>query len=270
MSEQQALPGIKPPEESPELASLSVSKINQFLRCGLAYYFRHVVGLRTPPRSYQVFGTSLHAGIAHNYRKKMESQLDLPLGEVQEFFSADWDYQKGKVLWESGESPDAMKDEGMKILSIYHGQIAPKIQPKAVEQPFEVRFDNVGYSFKGIIDLVDTNTGFVVDHKTTRKTPSAVDVHKDLQLTAYSMGHRILFGQAPKGLRFDYMVRCRSPKVIQMETNRDESDVQRFLKLVGHVASAIKAQIFYPNPTSFCCSAKLCPYWPECEGGRKW
>ena len=267
MSAQGNLPGIPVPPPAPP--AFSISKINLYLKCPAAYYFRHVLGLRTPPRSYQVFGTSLHAGIAHNYRKKMETQMDLPLGQVQEFFSADWDYQRGKILWEPGEDAGKMKDEGIKLLEVYQARVAPAIQPAVVEEMFEIQFEGVPYTFRGIIDLVDRKSGMVIDHKTTTKTPSAVNVHKDLQLTAYSMGNRVKHGVVEKGMAFDYIVRSRSPKIVRIETSRSEEDIKRFLRLMANVATAIQEQRFYPNPSHPYCSPKLCAYWDACEGGRK-
>ena len=268
MNEQPALPGVPPPPPAPE--SFSVSKINLFLKCGAAYYYRYILGLRTPPRSYMVFGTSIHAGIAHNYRRKIESQADLPLSEVQEFFSADWNYQRGQILWESGENHGKMKDEGVQLLELYHTQVAPTVQPEIVEEMFEVKFDGVDYTFRGIIDLVDKTSGFVVDHKTSSKSPIASDVHKNIQLSAYALGNRVRSGQIEKGMAFDYIVRGRSPKIVRIESSRSEEDIQRFLKLLAHVATAIKEQRFFPNPSHPYCTPKLCPFWDGlCEGGRK-
>lgn len=266
---QQPLPGI--PSASPAPTSFSISAINLYLKCPAAYYYRYIMGLRTPPRSYMMFGTSLHAGIAHSYRKKIESQQDLPLGEVKEFFSADWDYQKGKILWEPGEDASKLKDEGVKLLEIYQTEVAPKIQPEIVEEMFEIKFDGVEYTFKGIIDLVDKTSGMVIDHKTTSKAPSAINVHKDLQLTAYSLGNRVRTGRVEKGMAFDYLIRGRAPKIVRMETSRSQADIDRFLRMLAMVATSIKEGRFYPNASHPYCSPKFCPFWDGlCEGGRKW
>lgn len=263
-----SLPGLPPAPKPPE--AFSVSKINLYLKCPAAYYFRYVMGVRTPSKSYMVFGTSLHAGIAYNLRKKIDSQVDLPLSEVQEFFSADWSYQKGQVLWEPGENPGKMKDEGVALLELYHTEVAPTIQPEIVEEMFEVKFEGVDYTFRGIIDLVDKTSGFVVDHKTSRKTPFAEDVHKNMQLTAYALGNRVRTGVIEKGLRFDYIVRGRSPKIVSIATSRTDDDIQRFLRMLAQVTTAIRDERFYPNPSHPYCSQKLCGFWDMCEGGRKW
>lgn len=267
MTAQPNLQGIEPP---PAPLAFSISKINQYLKCPAAYYFRYVQNIRTPPRSYLMLGTALHAGIAHNYRKKMESQADLPLSEVKEFFSADWDYQKGNVLWEPGEDAGKMKDEAVAMLEVYQTQVAPKIQPEIVEDMFELRFENTDYVFKGVIDLVDKSSQMIIDHKTTSKTPQAATVEKDMQLSAYALGNRVRTGMEERGLAFDYLVRGRSPKVVRIETTRSEADIDRFLRLLAHVAAAIKDQRFYPNPTHPYCSQKLCGFWDMCAGGRKW
>ena len=268
MPEQQSLHAIPPPPPAP--LAFSISKVNQYLKCPAAYYFRYVMNVRTPPRSYQAFGTALHAGIAHNYRRKIESQMDLPISEVKEFFSADFDFQKGNVLWEKGEDPGRLKDEGTALLDIYQTQVAPKIQPEIVEDLFELKFENTDYVFKGIIDLVDKSSGMIIDHKTTSKTPQASTIEKDLQLTAYALGNRVRTGVIENGLAFDYLVRGKSPKTMRLTTTRSDEDIERFLRLLAHVTAAIKEQRFYPNPTHPYCSQKLCGFWDMCQGGRKW
>ncbi|OGR47073.1 MAG: hypothetical protein A2X40_07695 [Elusimicrobia bacterium GWC2_65_9] len=215
------------------------------------------------------FGTSLHAGIAHNYRQKIESRQDLPVGEVKEFFAADWEHQKGQVAWEPDENPGKMMDEGAALLEIYQSKIAPKIQPRIVEDLFELKFENTEYTFRGIIDLVDDTSGLIIDHKTSTKTPSPTNVHKDIQLTAYALGNRVRTGEIENGAAFDYLIRGRSPKVIRIETTRSDEDIQRFLKMLAQIAAAIKAELFWPAPNHPYCSPKLCPFWSECEGGRK-
>ena len=248
--------------------SFSVSQIKLYLRCPAAYMFRYVQGLVPPSTSAQMLGTAVHSGIELNYRKKIETRRDLPLEQVKEFYSASFDYLKGKVLWERGEVPGRFKDDGVRMLSLYQTEVAPRVQPKLVEELFVVPFQNTEYSFKGIIDLYD-ETGLVVDHKTTSRTPNPETVHKDLQLTAYAMGLRYKEKQVEIGMAFDYIVRAKTPKIIRIESSRSQEDIDRFLRLLGQVATAIKEGRFYPNPTSFYCSSRWCAYWSQCEGGRK-
>lgn len=253
----------------PAPLAFSVSKLNLYLKCPMAFYFRHVLGLKSPQRSAQAFGSALHAGIAHSYRQKVESRKDLPLDEVKGFFAAEWSKQKDEVLWDPGEDHAKMLDEGVGLLEIYQAEVAPKIQPAIVEDLFEIRFENTDYSFRGVIDLVDKQSTLIIDHKTSAKAPSPLEAHKSLQLTAYALGNRVKSGVIEDGLAFDYLIRGRSPRIVRLHTNRTDEDLERFLKLLAHVATAVKENLFHPNSAHPYCTPKLCPFWTECEGGRR-
>lgn len=265
-TEQQLLPGV-PPGENGGLKSLSASKIQTFLRCGAAYFFRYSLGLRSPPRGAQILGTAVHSGLEKNFRQKIQSQLDLPLAEITEFYSASFDFLKATVQWEKGEDSGKLKDDGVKMLQAYN-PIAQTIKPKEVEAPFSVALGGVPYVLKGFVDLLD-ESALIVDFKTTGRAPSAIEAHKSLQLTTYSLAHRLRTGQVESGLRLDYLIRGKTPKIVQIQTARTNEDLERFLKLIGIVAASISEERFLPNPTSPWCGPRYCEFWDRCEGGRR-
>ena len=130
-----------------------------------------------------------------------------------------------------------------------------------MEQPFELTFANVPYTFKGRIDLVDIRDT-IIDHKTTKRAPTPEQVKQDLQLTAYSLARHSLQGQPESALRLDVAVRTKVPKILHLETTRQPQDHARFLKLLGYVAKGVQSGLFYPNPNFTCPS---CPYRKSCD-----
>ncbi len=124
-------------------------------------------------------------------------------------------------------------------------------------------FENVAYTLKGIIDLIEED-GTIVDHKCSKRSPSQVDIDRDIQLSAYQLAYRSIHGQDPKGLRYDYIVRNKAPKTLQCYTERSERDLARFLKLLGYVSKAIEQDIYYPNEGMLC---SMCGYREMC---KKW
>jgi len=259
---------LKPQSSADAQETFSVSKLKMYLRCPAAYYYRYVLGLRPPPTSHQMLGTAIHSAIEFNFRKKIETHEDLPLTEVQEFFTANFNYSKGQVLWEPGENPGKSLDEGVSMVTLYHTEAAPKIMPDLVEQVFHVRFENCRYVFKGIIDLV-TADALLIDHKTSSRTPSQESIDKELQATAYSLGLRYMRKTIEKGIAFDYLIRCKTPKIVRFETSRTQADIDHFLQVLGMVMTSVQAGIFYPNSTGQFCTPKNCQFWEECVGGRK-
>ena len=266
---EQATISTPPSSQNQVPESFSVSKLKCYLRCPAVYYYRYLLGLHPPPTSNMMLGTAIHGAIEQNYRKKKETRKDLPVSDVQELFSANFNYLKGQVLWEPGEVPGKIKDEGVKLLELYMTELAPKIMPDLVEEVFQVKFENCSYIFKGIIDLV-TEENLLIDHKTSGRSPIPEAVHKDLQCTAYSLGLRYKTKRIEKGIAFDYIVRGKTPKLVRVETSRTQADIDHFLQLLGQVMTSIEQGFFYPNSTGQFCSAKMCQFWSECAGGRKY
>ncbi len=246
-------------------AHLSVSQVKTYLLCPLKYFYRYVRRLPSPKTSAAALGSAVHAALEVNFTQKVQTQLDLPLPSVADAFSDAWVAQVPETAFTPDEQPGSLKDEGVTIVSAYHTTISPTIQPKQVEHPFELTFENAPYTFRGRVDLVDVQDR-IVDHKTTKRAPTPEQVAQDLQLTAYDLAHTVLERRPAAGLRLDVMVRTKTPKILQLSTTRTPRDHARFLKLLGHVAQGIQSALFYPNPNFTCPS---CPYRKQCDAWQE-
>lgn len=242
---------------------ISVSQVNTYLRCPAQYYFRYVLDIVIPPSASITKGKAVHAGIEYNYQQKIETKKDLPLNVVKDYTAATFiemavetDFQgtdKGKEL-----------DSAVKLVELYQTEVAPNIQPVAVEQKVEITFDNVDYILLGYIDVVDDN-GNIRDTKTVARTPTEEVILNSLQLSAYSLAYRQLTGKEENSVILDYLVDNKYPKYVQFSAKRTMQDIYRFLKILGMVADNIARQNFYPNPTNYLCSQKACGYWDMCQ-----
>lgn len=241
---------------------LSVTQIKMYLRCPLQYKFRYLDGLKIPPVSAITLGRSIHSALEINYTQKIKTKQDLPVAQVTDIFSGFWEQNIEETLFAEDEKPGKIKDEGIGLITAYQGQISPTIQPKVVEKDFELSFQNVDYTLKGKLDLVDSQD-IIIDHKTTKRNMSEKDAATDLQLTCYSLAYRHALGLKEKALRFDVMVRTKNPKIQQITTQRTQEDINRFLKIMAYVAKATQAGIFYPNENYFC---GVCGYRGLCKG----
>jgi len=246
-----------------EQKHISVTQMKMYLRCPLQYKFRYIDGLKIPPVSALTLGKSIHSALEGNYKQKIDSKQDLPTEQVLDLFSDKWEKGAKETVFEEGEKPGEVKDDGIKLISVYQKQVSPTVEPKLVEKEFELSFKNVEYTLKGYIDLVDTKD-VVIDHKTTKRSMSQDDVGSDLQLSCYALAYRSALGAREKELRFDVMVRTKTPKIQQIVTIRTQEDINRFLKILGHISNAIKSGVFYPNE-NFMCS--VCGYRNLC---KKW
>lgn len=247
---------------------ISVTQINTYIRCPLQYKFRYLDGLILPPRAALTKGKSVHKGVEHNYTQKIESHEDVKLSEVQEVVAAEFETLATETEFEKDEEPGKIKDDTVSLATLYHKEVAPTVQPIMVEKKVEVKFENASYNLLGYIDVID-DKDYIRDTKTTGRTPPESDVHKSLQLTAYSMSYRTLYGKEEAGVKLDYLVQTKIPKTVQFESKRTERDIERFLKTMGMVAHAIQNNIFFPNENNFLCSAEKCGYWSMCHS-NKW
>lgn len=163
--------------------------------------------------------------------------------------------------FEAGEDAGTLKDDGCRVLKTYYSDVAGKIQPVKAEQGFLISVDGIDKPLMGYIDLIDED-GYIIDHKVSKRSMSEAAAHTDPQLTAYSLAHRKLTGQKEKGLRFDVMVRTKTPKIQQIVTHRGEDNYRRLGKLLKHADMAIRSGIFYPNEDYLC---STCGYKSWCD-----
>ncbi|MBM3253804.1 MAG: PD-(D/E)XK nuclease family protein [Candidatus Omnitrophica bacterium] len=242
---------------------LSVTQIKSYLRCPLIYKFRWEDKIIVPPDSSLALGKSIHSVLELNYSQKIKTKKDLPVETLADIFSDSWEDEAKEAVFEEGEKPGNVKDEGIKIIEKYRTDISPTIQPFLVERQFELHFENVDYILKGFIDLIDEKT-VIIDHKTTKRSMQQSAIDSDIQLTAYALAFRTFEGRQEQSLRFDVMVRNKTSKIQQISTTRTQEDINRFLKILAYVSKAIHSGIFYPNENYFCgiCGYKeLCREW---------
>ncbi|MGQ9589918.1 MAG: RecB family exonuclease [Planctomycetota bacterium] len=260
----------RPTEGRPEKRHLSFTQLNMFLRCPRQYKYRYVCGLKVPPSGAMVQSRVWHQTVELNYRQKIDSDRDLALGEMQEFFAAQFDaaLASEEVAFEPGEKLGKLKDQGTAIVAAHHKGIAPAVRPLFVEERFTVDLgENFPFDLVGVWDLVERD-GTIADNKAYGKAPRQEDLDKDLQFTAYALGYRTTHHRIEPGLRMDAIVKTNNPRAVQLHTRRTNDDCRWLLGLIEQVGRAIASGIFYPNPNGWHCSPRFCGYWDRCLGWK--
>lgn len=240
---------------------VSVSQIRMYLRCPAQYYFRYVLGLKIPPPGAAVLGRAVHRGLEFYFREKLACPEGPPIGEVLEAFDAAFEAERQDADWRD-DDPAKAKDDGVRLLRLHHEDVARHLVPAAVERRVEIPL--AGTTLLGFIDL-ETCGGLIVDHKTVARTPPENKAQEDVQLSAYALAYLAVHERLPAGVRLDFLVRGKQPKIVTRPAVRTMRDVERFAKLASGVAAAIRAGVFYPNPDSFMCTPGSCGYWEECH-----
>jgi len=259
---------VAPPEkveQPPEKPHLSATQVNMYLRCPRQYWFRYIRGLKISPDFGLILGRSFHKTLEENFQQKIDSHEDLKLPTMLEFFAEDFDQgskmvEQEKVPGEEGKA----KDDGAGLIELHRIEVAPTIQPTLVEEKISFEFAGIPFSFLGYLDLVN-DVKEIIDHKTTKRSPNEKAIKTNFQMTSYAVGYHQRFGEWPAKIKTHNYVRTKTPKMVSLETLRDERDEALFLRIVGEVANGITKKVFPPNWGGTNCG--WCGYRRLCEAG---
>jgi len=105
----------------------------------------------------------------------------------------------------------------------------------------------------------------LVEFKTSSKTLSPQDPIYYVQLTTYSYAYTMLYQKMPKRLKIVDFVKSKTPKIVPIETERDEEDHQRLFHMAKEVLKGIKSGVFFPQPSFWC---NDCEYEEHCKRWR--
>jgi hypothetical protein len=146
-------------------------------RCPEQYRRRYLLGEVARPGAALVWGSADHYAHEQNFRQKIESGTDIPVGDVKAAFAEGFDRAvernggEREVEW-GDDKPGDLKDKGVELAAVYHDLVSPTVQPVAVEQKFEVRVPGVPVPVIGFVDVLEQYKA--IERKTAaraQKTP---------------------------------------------------------------------------------------------------
>ena len=196
---------------------------------------------------------------------KLETQTDGPLDVALDAYSDSFDQEVIETDETDKDNAEA-KDKGVKSVKFWHKDVAPKIQPKMIEQP--ISFLVNGIPWTGTMDLVDAEDR-VRDWKFTGKTPSSADAYV-LNMVGYAIGYRQMTGAVESQVVLDHIVGLKTPKYVPIRSDgpvKDES-IAAFAKIVEDANRSIQAGIFPANglksgACSWCGYRDICPAYKD-------
>lgn len=268
---------------------LSFTQIAMYLRCSMQYYFRYVLGIKTPPEIPLASGKGLHAALEWNARHKMKTKEDMPLDDLKDMTADMLDIELNEIEGQATEKGEA-KDESIAQVALFRLRDAPSIQPLAVEYPFTLVIpgdDEYPDPPLPVIGFVDTyseldrprsnpgGTARVIaleDYKRVNQKRNQLEVDLTPQLTLYDMVFFEQTGALPDviGLRqFTHTKKdgaavtpiYRSPEL--MEPTVRFLRWERMKQQVRRVQDAIRKGVFIPTDDSKTCS--WCGYRQMCQ-----
>jgi CRISPR/Cas system-associated exonuclease Cas4 (RecB family) len=248
---------------------VSATQLAMMAKCPVQWEFRYAKGIKAAPGVAQTTGKATHAGIEANMRAKLVTGSPLELETVQTL-AAD----AVTRLW--AEEPPTLDDEEVErgaakvrgeaidkavaLAGLHHREVAPLIEPVAVEEQFIVPMAGYTHDLMGYMDIVTPT--HIRDTKTASKSPAEDTAHRSLQLTVYS------FTDPAKRLALDHLVATKAPKYVMQETTRTEADRERLMRRLEVVERVIESGAFAPtDPANWWCSRRFCGYWSICKHG---
>lgn len=258
-----------------ERIRISPSRVLTYTRCGEQDRRRNVERDIIPPGVAVLKGTGLHKAAEVNFKQKVETREDLPKRQIIEA-AVDTFNERVTVdglnlsQEELTVGRDKVIDEAQKsvkkMAELFAEDVAPRYQPKEVEQKSVVQVPNTNIDIVGVVDLLD-ESDVIVDIKTSRELKKQDEADHSLQLTSYALSHWARTGKPAVDLRMEVVVDSSVPTVQTLQTSRTEEDFEAYLRMVETVARGIEARIFPPAygvQGAWWCSPRFCGYWSTC------
>jgi len=247
---------------------LSVSQINQALRCWKQYEFRVIHNLVLPPSVALGEGKSIHHAleVAHTEAAKTET---VPVDIMLDAFADAWREASKEIDWttdEEGIGPNGVESRGQQLIRIYHTKQLPKIKTVVQDNKPQVEFPFIleisGIPIVGVIDLIGEmdSKPKIIDHKVVARKKTKDDIAKDIQLMVYSIYTKIKHGG------FNCLVKTKND--IELVEDEIPQDMKWLSNIVTDVAATIKTGVFpRTHPSNWWCSPRFCGYYDICRRG---
>ncbi len=272
---------------------ISASFCKQTARCPEQQRHTRFLGEKARPSAALEWGSADHDTAGHSYLAKVESEKDLPVAELHEFFVNSFEERveeaggPGEIEWVGtkedekmfGDDPpekcvETVKDKGRALVTTYQEQIAIDIFPETVEEEILFQPDGLEIPVKGYIDVVarrrDPFTGefsepMIVERKTRSqiRAPKPEDI---FQARVYQLA-RPLPAEFHISARPSARVQTYDPFPVESPRATVAMIRATLLEVAGYFALYGLDQPwpgrgrFHEWACGFCSVKPTCPYW---------
>ena len=248
----------------------SYSRLAQYLRCPLQYYFERVLHLPRPfISSGLLLGSAVHEALAE-YHRSLQQGRPIEPHQIGDAFLTTWKRrgEHEQIQLRTDETTTGLIEQGLGLIEVYLAA-PPPTAILSVEQSLTVPLMNGSneYLDRPLVTIQDLlceedNQLTVVELKTSSRRYSQAEVDTSLQASCYAGAAATYFGRTVK-VRYRVMVKNKTPLLQELSTTRDETDYRRVGEIASQVGQAVQSDIFYPNESPMNCST--CPYRSPCR-----
>ena len=287
-------------EEKPKKPQLHSSHLSTLYKCGYKFQRTVLLGEKEPPTTPLVIGTASHSVVALNLNNKIDKGTLLTKEAVQDFardtFLKEWQsspitFNEEEIEQGLNKTRDRAQDETIAVAIEHHYQIAPKLHPSKVEEPWVLIADGFPFDLAGTIDVkekydFDFSRGVFLpkeiitfrDVKTRKRDMGQREVDASEQYTIYFMAMTYTDGVMPDYVFQDTLIKptkTMPARAITYKTTRTQDDIDVFHRRFEQACKIIAKEAFTPaNPNDWWCSkdhcgfaaAGTCPYFNSKRG----
>lgn len=256
--------------ETQMILRLSPTQLSMFFGCAFQYYQRYILGRIVPPGIALHMGSGLHAAADVNFTQKMATRKDMPRDVFEDAAEQEFNRRlndEGVLLSkeEAGRSTHFLEECKLKTIEmarVLHDDVAPEIQPIAVEKTIEfTREATPGIVYTGRLDVLD-ETHDVIDVKSAKSRWGAGKAEEQDQPLFYLPGARETMGTKSEKFVYHIVTKAKTPTHQVVETTRDESDLVALEERAKTMKSMRDAGLFPPcDPGHWRCSPIWCGFY---------
>jgi len=250
---------------------LSSSSVNDYCDCSLQYKFGRIDKLPQESKSDAlIFGSCIHKALSDFHQERMIGNK-LSLQQLHQTFENHWIEavdEEDKIKYQKGKNFEILLNEGQGLLTAYYNNLPDdRFTVLALEEPFSFNIPGLPLPIIGIFDMIEqdeSGTIIIVEFKTSKQSYSSSDLTKD-QLTIYQIAAK---SNGFKGkdilLRYDVLIKTKTPQFKQYYTTRTETDERRCAKKIVQIWNSIEKGVFFPRENWKCsgCAYRLaCRQW---------
>ena len=250
---------------------LSASSIGEYVECSLLYKFGRIDRLPMEFKSDALeFGTCIHRVLEQYYSAKMIGEKML-LKDVHQIFETTWKgiaQDRDDIRYSGDNDFKSLLMYGKDLLTAWYNKLPDdNFTILGIEEAFSFTLPGIPIPIIGAMDLIEEDSAgtiIITDFKTSSRSYSLNEVDQNQQLTMYQIAakHNGFAGREIM-LRFDTLIKTKTPKFEQYWTTRSELDERRLLKKASQVWDGITKGVFVANDTSWKC--KGCAFKHACD-----
>jgi putative RecB family exonuclease len=250
---------------------LSASAILSYCDCSLAYKFGRIDRLPMEFKSDALeFGTCIHRVLEQFYSAKMIGEKIL-LKDIHQIFETTWKgiaQDRDDIRYADGNDFKTLLMYGKDLLTTWYNKLPDdQFTILAIEEAFSFNLPDIPIPIIGSIDLAEMDSAgtlIITDFKTSGRAYSKDEVSQNQQLTVYQIAaKRNGYADREILLRFDTLIKTKTPKFEQYWTTRSELDERRLIKKAAQVWDGITKGVYVANDTSWKC--KGCAHKQACD-----